>query len=189
MRTYTEVGYASERLVGTLVRHAGKAVKVNVIDITGATDITYLSAGRREITTLAKLDITPVPLGFCNFQGQAVYLSRSPVRQDWKQGLRPKTLRVSGEFFRSEDINFKAIGKTVDNEYPTFKDTVEHLNKKGGDIHALAWCREFSLDIEMNIYYKVFGRVGTILDVKDRRFTLDAQYGWVMEALEEALNG
>ena len=186
MQTYEEPGYAADRLMGTIVRHKGKAVKVDVIGAGGKTGITYISTGRREECNLRDLDITPVPLGFCNLNREATYLSRCPVRQDWKQGLRNKTLRSSSDRWGIDEIPFKAIGYTIENNYPTLKDAFQHLSE--GAVNMMAWCRNFAVDSQGNIYFKALGVVGEFLDRKERRFQLKKEFIWVQESLEEVLN-
>ncbi len=186
MQTYDEPIYAAERLVGTIVRYQGKAVRINEIDLGGGVNLSYITSGKRDLVKLKDLDITPVPLGFCNYSGSTTYLSRSPVRQDWKQGLRSRTLRSSSPRWAVDEIPFKAIGKTIEGEYPKIEAIADHM--KEGRVESMAWCRDFSITRAGTIEYKVFGEIGRFLDMKERRFQLNDNYRWVQEALEEVVN-
>lgn len=187
MQTYVEPAYAAERLVGTIVRANNKAVKINNIGIAGDVDFTYLTMNKRDIGKLENLDITPVPLGFCNYNGGISYLSRCPVRQDWKQGLRSRTLRSSNRNWGPDDIPFKVIGKTIENDYPKFEDIFKIL--ESDKVHAIAWCRDFAIDKNLNIFYKaILEPIGKFLDIKERRFSLEKRNRWVEESLVEAIN-
>jgi len=186
MQTYDEPAYAADRLVGTIVRYKGKAVKINNIIPDGSVELTYLTVNKRDLVKLKDLDITPVPLGFCNYNGSTTYLSRSPVRQDWKQGLRSRTMRSSSPHWAPDEIPFKVIGKTIENDYPSLENVIVHL--KEGAVESMAWHKDFAIDKIGNIYYKTVGIVGAFLDFKERRFQLAKEYRWVLESLEEAVN-
>ena len=127
MLTYEEPGYAADRLTGTIVRHNEKAVKVGMVAGADAVEIVYVVANKRSLCPLKELDITPVPLGFCNYNGNVTYLSRCPVRQDWKQGLRSKTLRSSSPNWHVDEIPFKVIGTTIEGTFPSLDDSIKHL--------------------------------------------------------------
>lgn len=186
MITYEEPAYAAERLTGTIVRHADKAVKVDGLMDVENVAVSYITRGGRATVKLKELDITPVPLGFCNYNGSVTYLSRSPVRNDWKQGLRNKTLRSSSPRWGVDEIPFKAIGTTIDGLFPSLERAF--ANVKDRELEAMAWCRDFAIDNNLNIFYKTVGVVGAFLDTTERRFHLEKPFRWVQESLEEVLH-
>lgn len=185
MRTYDEPAYANDRLAGTIVRLGGKAIKIKAISAGGETSFSFLVSGRPGVCLLKDIDITPVPLGFVNFRGLAHYLSRCPVRKDWKQGLRTHTMRFSDGLF-AEDVPYKQIGCTIEGDYPALKDAITALNQ--GNVAKMAFCRNFAIDAGKKLYYKAIGEVGELIDLKDKRYRLNDNHKWIQETLEEAFN-
>ena len=81
MKNYTNVAYAQSRLVGTIVRVKGKAAYIDNISAKRVTYTDWITGGAEEAKP-EEMDITPVPLGYCNTQRTTPYLVRYPVRQD-----------------------------------------------------------------------------------------------------------
>lgn len=187
MRTYDEPMYAADRLVNTIVRHKGLAVKVMAIDPEGNCGVKLLSSGRNVLCKLAELDITPVPLGYVNFNARTTYLSRCPVRRDWKQGLRPNTMRCTGGEFGAEEIPNKVLAQAVENDYPTLAAAFDLVDR--GTVHSVAFCRDFALFPGREIQYKGVLNIGNFVDTKDKRYKLNDNAKWAMESLEAVING
>jgi len=186
MRTYEEAAYAAERLVNTIVRYNGKAVKIITIDMDGGVALKYLVSGRNDVCKLADLDITPVPLGYVNVGTYATYVSRSPVRRDWKQGLRTNTMRCTGDRFRPEEIPNKSLALAIENVYPSLNDAFSAID---AGVNAMAFSRDFALIGNRGIMYKGIVEVGNFLDKKDKRYHLNDNAKWLLESLEEVVNG
>lgn len=206
MQLYNDRVYAAERLNGTVVRAGDKAVRV--IAIGAATAVQYLSNGIAENIPYNKLNLDPVPLGYCNFGGSAVYLSRSPVREDWKQGLRPGTMRATflerpkalvveedddqprfgdvGPPLRLKNIPDVELAKTIEGVFPTFDEVISALRRGGRKLVSLAYSRNFAIDTEYNIFHKGEYLIGKFTSPETRTYQLNDKFWWAKEALEES---
>ena len=84
---YDSGEYANSRLNDSYVRdEEGKVVKVLRVDEDFKTIVQDGVTLKERWTTLDKLDLKPMPLGYINFD-QPQFLSRMPRRDDWRQGL------------------------------------------------------------------------------------------------------
>jgi hypothetical protein len=90
------------------------------------------------------LDITPPPMGFVNYRGDALYWFRNTMRQTL-QGLS----RTNTAFWPQPAVDWnigllQALGKTIKGEYPTvaeiFRRAKVNERYKNG-----AWSRDFAL--------------------------------------------
>jgi hypothetical protein len=93
-----------------------------------------------------ELNLEPVPLGYVNSdEFDAVYIERKPMRNDWRQGLRARNVRVTGgaDF---EELHYKDIRNTVLNIFPSFSHASKCKN-------ITAFCRSFAVNL-VGIYYK-----------------------------------
>jgi hypothetical protein len=189
MVNYEDYNYAYQRLVGTIVMYADRPVMVNNIDDEMIAHIKDLITGEGKYAKYDNdFDITPVPLGYCNIKKSAYYLSRSPMRKDWKQGLRAQTVRavLSGlGHVPFEELPNSALGLTIMNVYPSFEEVVELVTKK--KYHTIAFNRSFAVDENLNIWHKGVRKIGTIIDAATKAYTLSDDYFWAKETLEEAL--
>lgn len=208
MQLYLDKNYAAERLNGTIVRWRGKAVRV--IGIAAISAVQILRTGENDAAPYNELDLNPVPLGYCNFNGTALYLSRSPVREDWKQGLRVGTMRATFsdgkvvkplredlDRFRDADedengpIRLKNIpdvevAKTIEGEYPSLDDILTSLRRGGKKLTQLAYNRNFAVDINFNIFHKGEYLIGKFTSPETHAYQLDDKFWWAKEALEES---
>lgn len=171
--------YANSRLQGTIVRLGDEPVFVHSVGPGMKAEVSKLEDIYTNFTTDAnELNVTPVPLGMCNFGDTVSYLSRIPLRRDWRQGLRR-------ENFKSSNIDHAAIppdvlAKVIKGQYPSLKEALETVAKKKG---AIAWHRNWAVDSDGKLIYKL-SVVGTS---KDGMLLLDKPYQYLAEALEEAV--
>lgn len=178
MKTYEDIPYAQQRLLGTIVRLGKEPIKIAAIDVNGGVMFNYLhNMEKPELCKLRDIDITPVPLGFVNFDGRAFYTSRIPKREDWKQGLRDNTLSVAVSW---SDLRLTILGK-----FPSLREATLTLNKRR--THSIAFDRNWAITVDMKLKYKEWD-VGEFIDPIERRYKLNDNCHWVMEALEEVLN-
>ncbi len=209
MQLYNDKNYAGERLNGTIVRYNEKAVRV--IAIGNATAVQYLNNGVAENVPYARLDLNPVPLGYCNFGGNAIYLSRSPVREDWKQGLRPGTMRATflekpkalaindeelhqlrrigeeADFpLRLKNIPDVELAKTIEGVFPTLDEVLASLRRGGKKLLSLAYNRNFAVDTNLNIIHKGEYLIGKFTSPETHAYQLEDKFWWAKEALEES---
>ena len=158
-----DYAYASSRLAGTVVRLLD-GTPIIVEDVHPKMRVTAVKLDKMDElieVQLKDLNLKPVPLGMSNYNGQTTYLCRKPMRRDWKQGLR------AGNFtslfgYPAEIIPPSELSKVIRGEYPTFKDALVMLKKKG--VNSVAWCRGWAADRAGNVYYKGVQGVGTVVD-------------------------
>lgn len=91
---YDTYEYAHSRLVDTIVRKDGKPIYV--VSVREGMVVTYHEIGvdGEKRCKLEEIDIEPVPLGFFNTPRGAIYASRQPRRDDWRQGLRQTSINL-----------------------------------------------------------------------------------------------
>lgn len=172
--------YASSRLAGTIVRVGDEPVFVFDVMPGMVAEVAPLKDLNEQLQLkVDELCLVPVPLGMCNFQGQAHYLSRLPMRRDWKQGLRK-------ENFMSKTIPVQlikpdALRATIIGSYPDRKKCLEYC--RGGATQSAAWHRHWALDDDGKILYKAEGQVGEIVGDE---FVIWDRFRYLREAFEEA---
>ena len=171
--------YANSRLAGTIVRLGEDPVFIHSVAPGMVVDLAKLDDIYNNYKVPAQeLNLVPVPLGMCNFEGTISYLSRMPLRRDWKQGLRR-------ENFTSNNVNHAAIpphelAKVIRGQYPSYVEAME-LVAKG--LKGVAWTRHWAVSSTGLLHYKwdVVGKKA------DNKFVLDEPYRHLYEALEEAV--
>lgn len=172
-----DYAYADSRLTGTIVRHASTATPVLVEGVShgdGSTAVRFLLSGNRKIVKLRELDLSPVPLGYVNRNGEdAVWCCRVPKRNDWRQGLRDNTLYAINAFDRPEDGD---LARCITNNYPKLKDAMN----KG---RLVAFSRDWAVS-GTAIHHGLLGVVGHI---NNNELVLKDQYVYLKEDLEAAL--
>lgn len=177
MRMYKEVGYAKQRLLETCVRYNNKAVLVK--DITGGEALfKYILSNDHGSCHPSELNIDPVPLGYANTNDGLYYLTRIPMREDWKQGLRMNTLRDHRGL--TIDIGWKSIAKTIENIYPTIPECFKLSTKR-----PVAFSRNFAINIDKSLIYKGKYFIGKMLDVD--KYTLEGKYEYLKEVAAEEI--
>lgn len=157
METYKEFEYAKSRLIGTIVRRrmlggALKAINVEAM-ADGVVIHRILCSNAADHCKLDDLDITPVPLGYVNTNHQAAYLTRRPMRQDWRQGLRS----LNGAFVGPhhwEDMGLKKLADTIEGIYPTYKQVIGKVVRNPAGEGSMAFSRELAVNIEKQLLYK-----------------------------------
>jgi len=177
--------YARTRLIGTIVTRKGKAI--NVMDITEDFTVVYitLSTGTQAHCPWEELDITPVKLGYLNYNRNAHYIFRLPMRRDWKQGLRNTTMStVKGK--NIERIPGRYLAKLIEGSYPKLNKVLEHLCSEKSKVSTMAFSRNFAVNKYMELLYKDKFTVGK-LDNDNGTYELDPTFHWVVETLEEDL--
>lgn len=190
MKNYTNIEYARGRLVGTIVRVGGKAAHIDELTKTTVKYTDFIE-GRAALAKIDEMDITPVPLGYCNTMGLSTYLVRYPVRQDWKQGLRHKTLKTIGPKelrITSDMIPWVDVFKTINGMYPKFLEVVKHLHDDRG-LRSEAYCRDFAIYQDMTIMYKEQFTIGTVVDIEanDGVVSIKEEFEWIRDAFEASV--
>lgn len=177
--------YARTRLVGTIVTRNGKAITID--SITNDLRVVYLSLSTGQISECSyeEIDINPVKLGYVNYNRQAVYFFRVPMRRDWKQGLRNQTLATT-KGRQLDRIPSKSLAKLIEGSYPTFNKALERMTSENTRLISLAFSRNFAIDKELGLFYKDKYRIGQI-NSDNGTYELEPQFMWAVETLEEDL--
>lgn len=186
MILYNDIGYAHGRLVGTIVLYKNKPVMINDIG-GGFVYIMYLKDGKKETVNYdGNFDLTPVPLGYTNYNGLSLYLARIPMRKDWKQGLRTATTRclLNGKEYEGQ-VPFSELHKTIVGDHPPLAKAIEHV--KLPHITAMSFSRTFAIDKALDIWHKGRSKIGKIINPKTHEYSLKDEFFWARETLEEAL--
>lgn len=181
--------YASTRLDGTLVRLAGtgEPVMVQTVSVLGTVTVTPYGKSRdthEYYVKLDELDVHPVPLGYVNCGGDATYISRMPMRRDYKQGLRGNNAWSSGRNF--DALPHAAVRNCIMGRYPTFEKAWKdvQIGPNAVRMKMLAWGRRWAVRSDGVIYYRGEEIVGQVVDGKPM---LLAGYTYLQELLEESL--
>lgn len=171
--------YANSRLAGTVVRLDGEPVFVHSIERGMKGVLSKLSDLYTPFEADAKaLDLVPVPLGMCNFREQAHYLSRIPMRRDWKQGLRKENFACAT--LHVQLIPPEILRAVIVGEYPTLDECLAMCAKKKA--MSAAWHRHWAVTADNKLRYKNEGPVGI---VEGKELILDDKYRYLQEALRE----
>lgn len=181
MKAYEEADYARSRLPETIVRLTnGKPIFIQSV-LANKVYYNHLGEDEQRVCKLSDLNINPVPLGYVNEGNNAFYLTRSPVREDWRQGLRSRTMRVVGALGgMGFDLDDNSIAKTILGEYPSFKTALK--NAEAGA--ATAFSRNFAILPGRTLQYKGRFECGLINQFGP---ALHRNMFWVQEELEEEL--
>ena len=173
--------YANSRLSETIVRRNGEPVYV--YGVRGGMSVQFASLENLDDVIechIDELDLHPVPLGYCNYNKLASYLSRVPMRRDWRQGLRRGNF-VSLSGIDANRIPYECLRQAILGDYPTFTAALEAVKK----MKSIAWHRHWSLDVNMQVLYK--GGVRPVGRVENGQVVLDSRYMYLTEALKESL--
>lgn len=177
----TDYEYANSRLTETIVRLKGEPVYV--YNVRNGMKVQY--GVLKDLDTilecqLEELDLHPVPLGYCNYNKLASYLSRVPMRRDWRQGLRRGNF-VSLSGIDANRIPYESLRQAILGDYPTFTAAVEAVGK----VKSIAWHRHWAVNINGQVLYK--GGVRPVGKIENGQVVLDSRYMYLTEALKESL--
>ena len=182
MNMYDDIVYARSRLLETVVMY--QDIPVVVDDIQG--DNAYLrrlGEGEPIFASVKDLNINPVKLGYLNDGHRALYLTRTPMREDWRQGLRSRSIRAIGYDGLHYEPAPVSLKHTILGIYPMLSECISFV--KIGIMESMAFSRNFAVKGDNILTYKGKWDVGTITDTKD--YTLSPKFDWVRETLDEEL--
>lgn len=173
--------YAHSRLSETIVRLGDKPVYVFKVSPGMLVQYAFLeNLEDIKVCDIDELDLHPVPLGYCNYNKHACYLTRMPMRRDWRQGLRRGNFTtLSG--VSAERIPYDSLHQTIVGDYPTFTACLEAVKK----VKSIAWHRHWALGPLAQVLYK--GGVKPVGKIVNGELELYPRYKYLNEALKESL--
>lgn len=173
--------YAHSRLQETIVRLGQQPVFVYRVE--AGMLVTYADLDKMDETdtcNVADLNLKPVPLGYCNYNKFACYLSRMPMRRDWRQGLRRGNFCSTGAI-HPDRIPYECLKKTILREFPSFAKCLIAVAK----LKSIAWHQHWAMDSVGEVFYK--GAPKPVGKIADNKVELDSRSMYLKEALQESL--
>ncbi len=166
---YDSWEYAHSRLNGTIVRLGDKPVYIMEVGPKFTVVYCHLGTDKTHTCKVENLDLEPVTLGFFNTPVGAIYASRQPKREDWRQGLRDNTLNLRPK--RSWHTTHTNIAEAIAGVRMPLQAALE-LSRKGK--RMVAFHRYWAVD-EGVLFHKWFA-VGAINDDGRPMFTTRYEY-------------
>lgn len=184
--------YANSRLEGTIIRHKGKPVFYLHSDNTGNVQLKTIVTGRERSGKFSDLDFSVPTLGFVVDHGCLMYISRKPLRRDWRQGLRENNVTIK----RYTPMNVRTpccslLYKCITQKFPKVSEAIETCKD---DLVAVALSPDWAIIPDgkgvMKLNYRYFGVAGVLYgdgtfklkDTDKYRFTN------LKESLSEVIN-
>ena len=145
--------------------------------------ISLSNFGELKKKLIEEFNLSSPPLGYINYEGAAYFVSRRPMRRDWRQGIRQSNLDVSRSG-RTGQYSFSSLYPVIIpilKMYPTYKETVDRVE----DVYTdCAFTRNFSLDDRGRLWYKGRDVVGEDGGGSPRLFD---NFFWLNELLTEEM--
>lgn len=143
--------FAKTRLVGSVVKCRGEYSYVkDFCEDSGDVYYKRLRDGCRLECELRHIDTTPAKLGYVNMAGEAYYVCRMPMRNDWKQGLRWRNLATRGKGFDFGNSKYYELLDCLSGIYPSLEEAIRLLKKAG----SVAFSRDFCISNSGVLSYK-----------------------------------
>lgn len=173
--------YANSRLTETIVRLGSEPVFVHTVGRAMLTQYSTLdNMADIKVCKAGDLDLHPVPLGYCNYNKQASYLTRIPMRRDWRQGLRRGNFTALNGVDAGR-IPYESLRQCILGDYPTFAAACDAVKK----IKSIAWHRHWAVSGDGQIWHK--GAIHPVGVLEGDKIVLSSRYQYLKEALEESL--
>lgn len=150
-----DINYAKTRLLNTVVQDKdGKPFTVNDINNGGVVLGSDIN-GHNIICNLDEVQLKEHKLGFVIMNGKAVYVMRKPLRNDWRQGLRPNNvIGVSEQGV--VPVRFQQIMESLEGRYVK----LEHVEQALRDVRSVPISRSFAINRNHQVLHGVSGVVG-----------------------------
>lgn len=186
---YGSVADANLRLSGTIIRLKKEPIYVEKFYEDGSFAYRLLNKMNKSLGRVdeleGQLDLTPVPLGYCNSNKTSHYLARIPNRRV-KQGTCDENV-VCKPGHRILSFNFKSLHNMIQGNYPTL-DAILLKFQEDPELSQMAFSRRFAvyrIGDSRVLMYKGYD-VGTILP--NREINLYDGYKYLTELLNKSLN-
>lgn len=146
----------------------------------------------RKYLSSKKFDLAPFKMGYMNYNGSAVFVSRSPIRQN-RQGLsQAVTTFTDCKGRRYEDINFNTMCHSqgfvdmVNGVYPNFKDAGELLGDKETSSIAVSRTFAFVIDHDLEALLLMHKGVRCGIALKDdKALKIPPKFHFLREEMED----
>lgn len=190
---YDDYEYASSRLLNTIIRDS-RGVPFLVDNISPKLKVEGHAIGSDYDESVSEqlkdCDCSSPPLGYVNSRKTAAYVARKPMRRDWRQGLR-KSNMVNYCGGSSALGDYRAIGDTIMNVFPSFEESLKTLSSS--KVLGVAFHRHFAINIpneskDFLLLSKFGKRIGDV-NSENGAFTLTTQFGYLHEYLQEVIHG
>ena len=193
---YDDINYAVNRLVGTIVSKDNDTIFIHSLEKSDGGKIVcyYNKTGesRTKSCLLTEISLKPINIGNVNVNGGAYYISRKPMRRDWKQGMRANNIQYYSPtpiaIRKSDVLSSVGLLEAFKNIYPSVEKCLESL--MNGEANSIAFCKKLSLARyrgQTNMYYRGKDLVGSF-DIDSKALTLNKQSNYLFELIEENLN-
>lgn len=189
---YDNVDYARSRLLETVIRDdKGKLIYVNNIAIDSKeliVDCNNLLTKNRKQLPLELCNLKPLPLGNIQYGNKCSYVSRIPMRRDWRQGTRPQNIiALDGNLLLRSLFDLgESLQNCVDNNYMNFEEAID----KSSDYRTIAFAKKFSLTYKNDAIVYLFYKhkfVGSF-DKTFKTIMLEDNYNYLQEQIEREIN-
>ena len=188
---YDTAEQSSLRLRGTIVAYKNRPVIVLEVNADNTLNIADV-IGKRNVAKVAlndpDLNIQEFKLGYVNYQGRALYLTRVPARQQ-RQGLCRQNIVVKAGDFRNYFVDgmLSSAGfvDAFQGIYPTFEEAVNVL-RTNLEVESVAFARRFALkrDVELG-YFELFYRGDKIAWGDPNQFNIPSEYLYMSELMKQ----
>lgn len=187
-----DYNYTVSRLERTIIRtRSGVLIYVKSVGIkengTLYLSVKSIPQGRCFDVDLDQVNLKPLPLGFFNIHKESVYFSRTPLRNDWRQGTRAEQIYTN----KPVVIDFLKIGKElyncVNDKYPSFSKSMDYIFS---GFNSVAFNKVFSLSkcidgIMLNYKVDIVGYI----DADNGEIKLSPSFRYLNERLESCVHG
>jgi len=108
----------------------------------------------RKFLSSRKFDLAPFPMGYMNYNKDAIFVTRSPIRQN-RQGLCVHTVRTTTIDGGRADIGFirmisdQGFTDMVKGVYPSFPDAVDLMEEES--YYSVALSRSIALKVDRDL--------------------------------------
>lgn len=166
---YKEPDYADSRLRDTVVRFQGKPAYLTRVDNDLNAFIRLdLDSEDEKVVHLDELELSSPPLGYFNSGNKAHYFSRRPLRNDYRQGIRPNQIVVlSG----TASPSWGRLMQCIEGKFPSLEEALKTLEQRS--MKSVAFSREFCLFKEKGKILLVRSWKGRVGEVVEGKINLD----------------
>lgn len=179
---YVEPDYANSRLNSTIVRLGD--IPVYVVNVRNDKQCEILhdvnKEGETAVVHLDDLNPLSPPLGFVNFRGRAYYVSRKPMRRDYRQGLRTTQVEimVGDKGVRSLQLLMRCVA----GEFPTLQRAKEKITDGQ---QSVALSRDIALKRMVGGKISVMYKWNVVGAYREGEFVLNKKYSFLRNLVEK----